>query len=474
MTFPLMVTFLLACVEDRPGVRATNPPPPAFEVGPLIGQQVSAAIRGATRGVSAWLLVSDQPPTPGPCVPGGSICADLLPTRPPIPMRRMGNDLLVSSPVPAGTCHLWFQGVMRGPSGMTFVTDVVERLCGDADLDGVRAPSDCDDADPDVFPQAPEVCGDGVDSDCDGADLPCPRLLFRSGFEAGVTLSTSCALPVQQHAGVLSPTRTGSQQLRLCGGDVPGSVWEQPAWGTDPPFLNAIVDAGVLAAAYLDTRIVDITDGPRGQTTRALFLNKLGAPPVRTLTSQVTLVYNFTSATAVPPEELYLRYWIRLDEQLLMDAATPGYWRLIAEYKSYGMPVIHREQAMLYAHSRPGSAPEPYLLAIGNYQDSSTPPRWLVDYHAPDYDPVPLGTWVPFELHLRYRGLDDDRFTVALGSEVLADHVGPSTGAAAGVPLGSLFANKIYGAANDAPQWIDDLEIWDRPPCDALPCGPPP
>ena len=32
---------------------------------------------------------------------------------------------------------------------------------------------DCDDADRDINPSAEEVCGDGVDDDCDGADLPC-------------------------------------------------------------------------------------------------------------------------------------------------------------------------------------------------------------------------------------------------------------------------------------------------------------
>lgn len=38
----------------------------------------------------------------------------------------------------------------------------------DIDGDGFRACDDCDDADPRVFPGAPEVC-DGVDSDCDGS-----------------------------------------------------------------------------------------------------------------------------------------------------------------------------------------------------------------------------------------------------------------------------------------------------------------
>lgn len=93
---------------------------------------------------------------------------------------------------PAGTYEIWTCNTERtqrrrciagddmiedcrwGCLSMPVGTDDVCAAPPDADGDGAAADVDCDDGDGSIRPGAPEVCGDGVDQDCEGGDLACP------------------------------------------------------------------------------------------------------------------------------------------------------------------------------------------------------------------------------------------------------------------------------------------------------------
>jgi hypothetical protein len=73
----------------------------------------------------------------------------------------------------AGTIEVFIDD-NPGNDDRTWYDGVGTALSVDADGDGYSSGFDCDDADAAINPGAAEICGDGIDQDCDGADMICP------------------------------------------------------------------------------------------------------------------------------------------------------------------------------------------------------------------------------------------------------------------------------------------------------------
>lgn len=87
----------------------------------------------------------------------------------------------------------------------------------DRDKDGfTKEQGDCNDSDPSINPNATEICGDGIDQDCDSSDLPCPCMNIAGSWYASETVTMTCCIYGECETDTFSGTDTITIQQNYC------------------------------------------------------------------------------------------------------------------------------------------------------------------------------------------------------------------------------------------------------------------
>lgn len=286
------------------------------------------------------------------------------------------------------------------------------------------------------------------------------KLLFRSGFEQGVSLTA-----IEKRG-----SESGRYWQSLQGTDtVSGYSW--PLADNDELnlirsyFYILVVGSDVpdvpSLGQYFNNSLQRVT-GYNGKATRALYMQEY----VHTSSSQAWLYLN--PETDKDVKSLYYRFRMRYDNTLLQEMPDPG-WNNFTFFKTVATdyrvePAIKHINGDLFWTVKGDYVPSGVDAHPGTnaYEDGLA---WgPLDNH--DY-PVPIGQWFTVEIYWNRSDGLDGRYFWAVNGHVIADYHGPLK-RKENIDRIGLFG--LYNRGSNQSKMFDDLEIWDAPPCPGLPC----
>jgi len=298
---------------------------------------------------------------------------------------------------------------------------------------------------------------------------PAAKLLFKSGFEQGTSL--------QVPAGNMQGGANSVEQLLNGTDNSTGYDWSA-LWGLYGSDLA------------LDGIHLIPGDGQNGNPFSSVFLNALDPTEKRTGSQSLLMnvsgfsnpncnpacgqdTFNVTGTLSV--NSFYERVWVKLPPEFLTQAQSySSWWRSFFAFKSSSN---HRWEAYIYRNSGINGG-QPYWHTHSD--DLTDSHAYSQTYWTQENTtvPVPINQWFQMEIYFKLSSGSDGRYFWAITdpngvSHTLADQQGPNfTASTSGEYIHGLYLMNMYGSNWPMKQWLDDLEVWDSPPCASLPCGP--
>ncbi len=291
--------------------------------------------------------------------------------------------------------------------------------------------------------------------------LPFPgaKLVLKSGFEDGVVLNDS-------------QNRFGQWRQELKGADQ-GYDWAGlPGSPADFQYLVSGNDARTSSdlKRFIETRIDTVT-GRDGNSTKALY-QAVRAEGSIGRTQNDFILFNMQN-----PERGYLRYWIKLQPNLLDLMTENGDWRVLLEWKelpSFTVPLDFQYRwVVLISRAKPSRESPVDGLVWKVEGDLVTPDQaakgtqWTDDWTIFNRQaPVPLGEWFLFEVQWNLDPGSNSRLLVKANGQVIAETTNRTQST---WPRGKLYLFMNYmpiiaQSRGEAYQWVDDVELWSYTP----------
>jgi hypothetical protein len=259
------------------------------------------------------------------------------------------------------------------------------------------------------------------------------NLLFKSGFESGVSL----AAPRDFNG-------TAGWQDIVGTDTTTGYSWPIDVWHPALSSMQLLVaDPGAVK------NTIETTTGHTGAATQALHTQLLAA-------SGSFPQDPYYMEGLHEQGDLYVKYWVKFDANLLQQMG-PNQWQTFFEWKTGG---DYRNIVYIYTD---GNGNPYWHVQSDNNANGGLPMKEFWSADNKDV-PVPVGEWFSFETLIHRSTGADGEIATAINGHTIADQKGANYGVNHDAIDRMMLFQNYGGGDKPISQWVDDVEIWDGKP----------